>query len=202
MENKVKLTDFGLLDEPEVITIRIGNAEVEVRKKIPYEEVFDAIQWTVSIIMDDRPFVSAALRDVVFNFSIVKFFSNIDVDFLEKSEFSMAELYTNYDILDQYKVFDTIKDQIDERQLVFYTDTVRQTLDSIVAYRNSAQGIVDALALNAKENTQSLDDALSVFNDSSKIGEVEHLMDIVSKLGTANGLGEIEKDKVIPLNKE
>jgi len=60
--NTVKLSMLGLLPKPAIKTIQVGDAEVEVTTFIPYEDVFDAIQWCVGYIADDRPFVSEPVR--------------------------------------------------------------------------------------------------------------------------------------------
>ncbi len=52
--------------------------------------------------------------------------------------------------------------KIDEGQMQFFNETLDATLESIMAYRNSAVGIIDALSQNAKQDTENTEFAMDM----------------------------------------
>lgn len=181
--DKIKLHTLGPMPQSITNLVQIGEVEVEVNNSIPYETVLDMIQWCINFIVDDRPFISAPLKRVVSDFAIVKFYTNLDIIGFDGPNFDMTRVYEDYDLLRAHGAFDKIREHIAPDQLKFFTETLEETMASIIAYRNSAQGIVDALTAEANNNTEALQAALDQMKDPDQLGTVEHLMDIVQTLG-------------------
>lgn len=175
--NKVKLNTLGVLKRDEVETVQIGDAEIEVKRRIPYEEVLEMMQWCIDFIIGERPFISAPLKRIVKGFAILKWYTNLDIGFVEDNA-DLGDIYENFDLADQYGVIDTVYQLIEEKQRTFFDVTLDETLESIEKYRNSAKGIVDVLSEDAKENTENMEKAMSVMEDE----KVKKILKIVSEV--------------------
>lgn len=183
--DKIKTLDLGIFSVPEVRYEKIGEAVVTIKPELPYEEVLQMIQWCVNLIVDERPFISEPLHQIVRNMALVKFYTNLDsADILDNPTFELKDLFEKYDILIHHDVFNRIKSFIDSKQLEFFEATLEKTMNNIVAYRNSAQGILDTLAEVAEKNDRIFNKNLTDFSDPNKIAHFEKLAEAVKKVST------------------
>lgn len=183
-DNKVQILSLGLPQQIENITLTIGDAEIAVKPLIGYEEVLSMIQWTVNLIIDDRPFISAPLAEIIRDFSILKYYTNIDVSFLDAPLTDMSVLYESYDLLKSREAFSIVEAAIDKNQLDFYYRTLRETCKSIVDYKNSTMGIIDLLSSKAATTNEAFQKAMDTMKDPEQMDNVKRLMEIAEKLGT------------------
>lgn len=181
-ENKIQLTNFGAVGAPEITYLQIESAVVEIKKTIPFEEILQLIQWAINLTIDNRPFISEPIKIIVRDCAILKFFTNIDFSRLDEENVSATVLYESYDIIFEKEIMEKVKDKINPKQLAFIEETLDKTLLSIVAYRNSAQGIVDVLSENAEKQVTNLENAIKDFEDPKKMGEVHKMMQLVDQL--------------------
>lgn len=182
--DKIKLNTMGIFPKPEEQTIQIGEATVYVQTYIPYEQMLDMIQWCIDYIINDRPFLSAPLKRIMKNFAILKFYTNFDLGFLETYH-NMSDIYAEYDYIQRFGVLEQILPLIDADQLKFFNETLDETLVSIIAYRNSAVGIVEALASNAKTEVSDMQQALDLLKSDENSEEIKSLMDIAKQISGA-----------------
>lgn len=181
--DKIKLSAIGLIPAVSTQTVQIGNVEVTVTPTLPYEKVLDMIQWCVDFIIDDRPFISAPLEKVVSDFAIAKYYTNLEIAEFDGPTFDLTRVYEDYDLLRAHGAFDKIRQYINPDQLAFFENTLKATMNSIVAYRNSMQGIIDTLTSKAQDSTDAMQAALSQMQDPDQMDAVEHLMKVVQTLG-------------------
>lgn len=184
--DKITITSLGQVPEVAPIYIQIGEATIEVKKRVSYTEVLNLIQWSVNLIVDDRPFAAAPLEQIIEDFAFIKFFTNLDLSIFDAEQFDIQEAYTIYDTISFFDGFAKVKNMIDAQQKDFITTNLQKTIDSIIAYRNSAAGIIDKLADNAKTNTEVMSEAISMLQDPAKIEEVEKLLAIADKVKASN----------------
>lgn len=166
-DNRIKLNSLGAIEEVAPQYVQIGETVVTVKRFIPYEEMLDMIQWCIDYIINDRPFISAPLKKIMKNFAILNFYTNFDFSFLTEYH-DMKDIYAEYDLIERYDVMGHVLQFIDEKQLAFFNETLDETLASIISYRNSAVGIVDALAENAKQDADKMQKALDFMGDQEK----------------------------------
>lgn len=181
--DKIKTIALGPVPTFEVRYEKIGDAVITITPHIPYEKVLDMIQWCVNLIIDERPFVSEPLHQIVKDMALVKYYTNLDsADILDNPTFELSALFERYDILISHEIFKRIRDFIDKDQLNFFESTLEKTMQNIVNYRNSAQGILDTLAQSAKEKDNVFLQNLADFQDPEKIGEFKKLVEAVNKV--------------------
>lgn len=179
--DKIKISSLGILPENESRHITIGDTTVEVKRRIPYEEMLDLVQFCIDYTINDRPFISAPLKQLIKDFGILRFYTNFDTSFLETYE-EMKDVYSEYDVIRAFDVMNKVIDLIDAEQIAFFNRTLEETLTSISLYRNSAQGIVDALSDAAKDVNQNMDEAMKLLGDSKQMENINSLLAFAQNL--------------------
>lgn len=180
---RIKLVNLGPIEESPMEYVQIGDAVLQVKKYIPYEEMLDMIQWCIDYIINDRPFISAPLKKIIKDLAVLNFFTNVDTSFLTEYR-DMKDIYEEYDLVYRHNVMDQIIPKIDEGQMKFFNETLDATLESIMAYRNSAVGIVDALAENAKKDTGDMEKALAFMNQGDNGEKIANLLKFAEEIQT------------------
>lgn len=187
-EGKVQIINFGALPELEVVAKDIGEATVMIKRRIPYEEVLYAIQWSIGFIMDDRTFISAPLQAIIQDIALLKFYTNIDCSEIEVEGFSSTQLYEWYDILNNFNVPNEVKALINKEQYDFFVKTLNDTLHSLVAYRNSAAGIIDKLAEANGTDKKDLNAALDMLKEGENAEQLASLVKVIENIIPPSGV--------------
>lgn len=180
---RIKLANLGPIEESPIEYVQIGDAVLQVKKYIPYEEMLDMIQWCIDYIINDRPFISAPLKKIIKDLAVLNFFTNVDTSFLTEYH-DMKDIYEEYDLVYRHNAMDQIIPKIDEGQMKFFNETLDATLESIMAYRNSAVGIVDALVENAKKDTGDMEKALAFMNQGDNGEKIANLLKFAEEIQT------------------
>lgn len=173
-DNRIKLNSLGVIEGVAPQYVQIGETVVTVERFIPYEKMLDMIQWCIDYIINDRPFISAPLKKIIKDFAVLNFYTNFDFKFLTEYQ-DMADIYAEYDLVYRFNVMDKVLQFIDPGQINFFNETLDETLESIMRYRNSAVGIVDALAENAKQSTDKMSTAMEFLeqgDNKEKLGKL------------------------------
>lgn len=178
---KIKLNTLGIIEEDPIEYLNIGKAVVAVHKHIPYEQMLDMIQWCIDYIINDRPFISAPLKRIIKDFAVLNFYTNFDFNFLMEYH-DMADIYAEYDLVYRFDVMPKVKEIVDPGQIDFFEKTLDETLESIMAYRNSAVGIVDALAENAQKDTDRMQKAMDLIGDEEKNKKISQLLKFAEEI--------------------
>lgn len=192
--DKIQLSTMGIFPKPEEKVLHIGEADVTVLTYIPYEQMLDMIQWCIDYIINDRPFLSAPLKRIMKNFAILKFYTNFDFSFLETYH-EMSQIYGEYDYIQRFGLLDQVLPIIDKTQLEFFDSTLDETLESIMAYRNSAVGIVDALSDNAKRDVSDMQAALDMVGDPEKAQQMAALMKFAEEINNTQNPPVVAKSE-------
>lgn len=178
---RIKLNTLGAIEEDPIEYMNIGQTVVMVHKYIPYEKMLDMIQWCIDYIINDRPFISAPLKRIIKDFAVLNFYTNFDFNFLIEYH-EMADIYAEYDLVYRFGVMVKVKEFIDPGQLDFFENTLDETLESIMAYRNSAVGIVDALVENAQKDTDRMQKAMDLIGDEEKNKKISQLLKFAEEI--------------------
>lgn len=179
--DKIKLSALGIPEAKESRSIQIGGATVEVKQVIPYEEMLDMIQYGIDFIINERPFISAPLKRIVKDFAILTFYTNFDTSAIKEAT-EMKTIYEEYDLVTRFEVMEKVKPLIDQKQLAFFDATLEETLISIMKYRNSAVGIVDALSDVAKQSAGNMQEALDILSDDEQNQKLVNLLHFAEQI--------------------
>lgn len=179
--NRISISAIGAIPQEETIYLQIGEATVAITPHIPFEKLVDAIQWSIDFIVGDKPFVSPLLTKVVADLAVINFFTSIDAG-LENAYETPEDIYEDYDRLMRFDVIENVESKIDAKQLKFFRETLKEMLNSIDTYRNSAKGIVDSLALDAQKDINTMQQAMDVIGDEEQNKRIANLLEYAQQI--------------------
>lgn len=179
--NLVSISTIGEVALEEPIYMTFGEATIGVRRNVSYVEILNMVQFVVNFSVTDQPILDGALSQMLKDFAIVKFYSNLDVS-LGKDTTTVEDIYDEYDILMSFGVIDELKTKISARQLKFFNDTVDKTLEEVFRYRNSARGILDSFAESADKDSNAIQSAINLLDgeNAEKITTIINAAKMVS----------------------
>lgn len=180
-DNRIKLNSLGVIEEVAPQYVQIGEAVVTVERFIPYEKMLEMIQWCVDYIINDRPFISAPLKQIIKDFAILNFYTNFDFNFLTEYH-DMADIYAEYDFVYRFGVMEKVSQFIDQGQIKFFNETLEETLKSIIDYKNSAQGIVDTISEVAKQSGDNIERTLNFLNEGDNADKIANLLHFAEEI--------------------
>lgn len=175
---KIKLANLGPIGDPQIEYIQKGNVVIEVKKRIPFEQLMDLIQWGINYSISDRTFVSTPLVEVMENFAIIKFFTNLDLSFIESPNCTPSEVYESYDIIFSTKVIEEVKQLIDPEELDFITRNFSATIHELMSYNNSAAGILDKISNEKMGQLMEVDTIKSILQEDPDIDKILRMFEL------------------------
>lgn len=140
-----------------------------VRSWIPMEDKLALIGNIINASIDDNTFYNPARLHIFYVMNMVKEYT--DIDFKE-----MNIMYA-YDLLDVSGLWDIIERYIDENEINFIKQNIKETITNIYAYKNSVLGMIDAM--NQKSEDLKVDgEALQkVIGDPENLTLVKQILD-------------------------
>lgn len=140
-----------------------------VRSWIPMEDKLALIGNIINASIDDNTFYNPARLHIFYVMNMVKEYT--DIDFKE-----MNIMYA-YDLLDVSGLWDIIEKYIDENEINFIKQNIKETITNIYAYKNSVLGMIDAM--NQKSEDLKVDgEALQkVIGDPENLTLVKQILD-------------------------
>lgn len=194
--DKLSLFNFGLVTRPEPSVKLLHGQQVKIHPVIAFEQVLDAIQWSINYILDDRTFISAPLNRIIGDIAIVRYWTNIDTAEIDDISFDAMKLYEFYDALFHFGVIDAALEIASKKQVEFFRTTLRDTLDSLVSYRNSAAGIFEKLQTQSQTDKGNLNEALATLKDPAQMGVLQKVFDALG----SEALGVDDLQELVNLN--
>lgn len=146
------------------------------------ENLVNAIQWGVSILTLGKTFISDPMVKIIHDCALVMAFTTMD--FVGFDTMSASEIYAHYDGLQELEIINTLKNQVDNRQIRFIEEGIDNTVSSIIKYQNSAAGVIEKIADDAKLNSAAMEEAMQTLNDTNNLSKVEHLATMIQKVAS------------------
>lgn len=174
--NRISINTLTAAPEKDSIFLEIGGATIEVKPHVSTEELMATMEWVVNVVCGDNPFISAPLLRMVKDFAIIGAYTNLDCSIINKGQ-DMSEIYREYDVINSLGIMENIVPKLDAKQIAFFETMTDKTLESIIAYRNSAKGIVDALAADAKLDTKQMEEAMDILNNPNKQEQIKTIIE-------------------------
>lgn len=171
--DKIKINAFGNIPTPEVIYQDFSGITIEIKKRIPYTEVLNMVQFGVDFSVTDEPVVSGVVSEMIKDFAIIKFYTNLEVSLGEDGA-ELSDVYNEYDVLKTLGVVESVKEKVDKEQLRFFEKTLSATIEGIVAYRNSARGMLESITASSQADISKIQEALDLFKgeNGEKLGRL------------------------------
>ena len=175
---KISYTKLGINREElnKVQTVEYNGQTIEVKQYLPVIEKSELITRVLNNSVDENNgYYNLLKMDMYLALEIVYAYSNIS--FTEKQKEDPMKLY---DILNASKVLNLIIGLVPEGEFYYLNKTVHEMANNIVAYRNSAMGIMERITTDYS----NLDlDASAIQKELADPNNMTLLKDILTKLG-------------------
>ena len=175
---KISYTKLGIGKEElnKVQTVEYNDQTIEVKQYLPVAEKSELITRVLNNSVDeDNGYYNLLKMDMRLALEIVYAYSNIN--FTEKQKEDSAKLY---DMLNASKVLNLIIGLIPEGEFYYLNKTVHEMANNIVAYRNSAMGIMERITTDYSNLNF---DASTIQKELADPNNMTLLKDILTKLG-------------------
>ena len=165
----LNLDKISYQDKIENKEITYDGQTFNIRSWIPMEDKLALIGNIINASIDDNTFYNPARLHIFYVMNMVKEYT--DIDFKE-----MNIMYA-YDLLDVSGLWDIIEKYIDENEINFIKQNIKETITNIYAYKNSVLGMIDAM--NQKSEDLKVDgEALQkVIGDPENLTLVKQILD-------------------------
>ena len=175
---KISYTKLGINKEElnKVQTVEYNGQTIEVKQYLPVIEKSELITRVLNNSVDENNgYYNLLKMDMYLALEIVYAYSNIS--FTEKQKEDSAKLY---DMLNASRVLNLIIGLVPEGEFYYLNKTVHEMANNIVAYRNSAMGIMERITTDYS----NLDlNASAIQKELADPNNMTLLKDILTKLG-------------------
>ena len=175
---KISYTKLGINKEElnKVQTVEYNGQTIEVKQYLPVIEKSELITRVLNNSVDENNgYYNLLKMDMYLALEIVYAYSNIS--FTEKQKEDSMKLY---DMLNASRVLNLIIGLVPEGEFYYLNKTVHEMANNIVAYRNSAMGIMERITTDYS----NLDlDASAIQKELADPNNMTLLKDILTKLG-------------------
>ena len=165
----LNLDKISYQDKIENKEITYDGQTFNVRSWIPMEDKLALICNIINASIDDNTFYNPARLHIFYVMNMVKEYTDID--------FKDMNIMYAYDLLDVSGLWDIIEKYIDENEINFIKQNIKETITNIYAYKNSVLGMIDAM--NQKSEDLKVDgEALQkVIGDPENLTLVKQILD-------------------------
>ena len=174
---KIGLTKLGLKKNTNLIPLEWGEQVIQIREYLPIEDKIGVIERIVNQSLDDNNF-SNPVRIMINTVLEVIFAYTTNINFTDKQKEDRLGLY---DLLVSSGLWKAIENKLAEvGELSIIQITVREVIDEVYKYKNSALGILQAV----NEDYSNLDlDATKIQEKLGNKENVEFLKEVMDKMG-------------------
>lgn len=173
--SKLEAKPNGCSCKPFYYNTKGEEVHYEVKHYLSVQEKMEMITKIINQSIDDNGFYNPMRVKIFTVLEVTYAYTNLS--FTEKQKENPFKLY---DLLVGNGIFKEIVSCIYEDDWIEIKETIKQTIENVYKYKNSAMGILE----NIKEDYSSLDfDATSIQSKLSDPDNITLLRDIVNKLG-------------------
>lgn len=174
---KIGLTKLGLKKNTNLIPLEWGDQVIQIREYLPIEDKIGVIERIVNQSLDNNNFANPA-RIMINTVLEVIFAYTTNINFTDKQKEDRLGLY---DLLISSGLWKAIKNKLAEvGELSIIQITVREVIDEVYKYKNSALGILQAV----NEDYSNLDlDATKIQEKLGNKENMEFLKEVMDKMG-------------------
>lgn len=167
---KVGLNKLGLVKNTEQVDFMWKGQKIEVIQYLPLEKKLEVISNVINESVDLKGYYAPYRLDLFMTIAIVQNYTNIT--FTEKQQEDLGKLY---DLLVSSGIYNEIKNRIPTSEIDYLQVNIDKTIHSIYEYKNSALGIMDAIAKDYKDvnfNAAQIQEALESGKGLETVREV------------------------------
>ena len=167
---KVGFNKLGLVKNTEQVDFMWKDQKIEVIQYLPLEKKLEVISNVINESVDLKGYYAPYRLDLFMTIAIIQNYTNIT--FTEKQQEDLGKLY---DLLVSSGLYNEIRNRIPVSEIDYLQINIDKTIHSIYEYKNSALGIMDAIAKDYKDvnfNTAQIQEALESGKGLETVREV------------------------------
>lgn len=148
---------------------------INVLQYLPVNEKAELIQFVVNSAIDEYTGCFSPLRvEIFFAIAICKWYAAIEIE-------DLSDIAAAYDLLDSTGFIGNVMANIPKDELKFISDLMRETVDDIARYNNSAAGIIQNMSNSSEGLSSNIEDILKKIKEGQGL---ELLSEIKNVVGT------------------
>lgn len=178
-KNLVDLSSLGTLNLSEKKYLQIKDFCIEITPTISYSEIVDGIETCIALILDNRGYISEPIKQIISDIFLLRKFTNLDLYFFETISFSPSYIYEVYGLLENLDIIEKVKNLINQKQLTFWKKSLDSTLNGIIAYRNSALGIINDITERQKDTGNGLEQAMDALKNAENQEAIQNMLKLI-----------------------
>ena len=172
---KVSFTKLGLT-KPQCFTEFFLNEQIiEVKNYLPVNEKLELISNVINLSADDNNFANPVKVMVYSTLEIIEAYTNIS--FTDKQKENPTKLY---DLFEGNGVTGMIFNAIPEDELMMLENAIKESVEAVYKYKNSAMGIMEAISTDYSNLSF---EATDIQEKLSNPENMRFLKDVLSKMG-------------------
>lgn len=156
----------------EIATIHCGNEQIEIKQFLPLEKKLEVLTNIINNSIDERGFYNTARID--FNIKMEVLYAYTNIKFTDKQKENPMKLYDNFIASGLMK---QIWDLIPEDDRDWFEKHVNASIISIMKYRNSIYGILDALRTDYSDLDLNVETLRQKLADDENVGTLKKIVD-------------------------
>ena len=173
---QITYTKLGLKPDLDIVEVIQISAEhfIEIKQFLPFEKKLEVLSTIINKSVDDRGFYNTARID--FNIKMELIYAYTNIKFTEKQLENPMKIYDN---LVASGLLMDIWEKIPELDRDWFEYHANASIQSIMKYRNSVYGILDAIKNDYGDLNLNVEQLQSILTNNKDIAS---LKDIIDKL--------------------
>ena len=172
---KVGLSKLGLVKNTEQVDFMWNGQKIEVIQYLPLEKKLEVISNIINESVDLKGYYAPYRLDLFMTIAIIQNYTNIT--FTEKQQEDLGKLY---DLLVSSGLYNEIRNRIPVSEIDYLQINIEKTIHSIYEYKNSALGIMDAIAKDYKDVNFSAAQIQEALESGKGLETVREVLDNLS----------------------
>ena len=164
----------------EKMTITSQKYKIKVKQYLPLEEKFKIINEVAQLVIDERDFVNLLNLRVWTDLTLIRHYTDIDLEEQFNSEEIEKECKEVYDLFFVNKVFDDAFNVIPASEFAQINEMIANTVHEFYKYRNSIKGILESVSADYSNLDLDATEIQKKLNDPENVG---FLKEVMNKLG-------------------
>ena len=171
---QITYTKLGLKPDLDVVEVIQISAEhfIEIKQFLPFEKKLEVLSTIINKSVDDRGFYNTARID--FNIKMELIYAYTNIKFTEKQLENPMKIYDN---LIASGLLADIWEKIPGLDRDWFEYHANASIQSIMKYRNSVYGILDALRNDYSDLDLDVEKLREVLANDEKIAQLKEVMD-------------------------
>lgn len=173
----ININELFTRHEAKTSTFHINGKAITICLNGDYDALVKSVGLATNLVVDSGDnYIFAPNQRIISELVFIREITDLNLEFLIRPEIKLSQLIETYDILmPLIKHIEQIEDAEFQSYRGWYICELNKSIDAVIAYQNSAKGIVDALAAHNIKDQQTMTEQLTAL-DTEKLSTVIDFM--------------------------